>query len=80
MSDDENQARSKAMAFAVILLLLVPVYLLAPGPIDAMINRGYLSHETGKALGDTIYAPLKYLYENSESVRKLYDTYFSLFR
>jgi hypothetical protein len=73
-----KRERSSVAVIMVVLLVVVPLlYLLSTGPVIWLESRGYMSKEAGIALG-YIYAPIRYIIQNSDSCMKLFKLWFYL--
>lgn len=61
-----------------IALLLISLYVLSTGPVSWLYNHSYISLETSAWIGNTLYPPLRWCTDHSESFRKLLAWYTSL--
>ena len=79
-SEGGKREASAPITLAVVLLLLIPcLYVGATGPLNLLIERGYMS-EGAMTVVQYVYAPLAYLIRNSKTVDNLFDIWFSLWQ
>jgi hypothetical protein len=73
MSDAPKKGRSWGWVVWALLGLAF-LYVLSVGPAEALGRRGYISQEVGR----TVYAPLRWLFQNSPLARRAIGWYLSL--
>jgi len=80
--DSERHSRlpvAPLVAVVVALLLLPALYVLAVGPLGALINNGYISSESTFCYAlEVIYAPLKYCSDNCPPLKSFLVWYMRL--
>lgn len=71
---DVEKSSTGTLTWIGMGVLLLVLYILSPGPLRLLIERGYISRPI-----TFIFLPLEWAYHNNASIRALYDAYFSLF-
>ena len=82
MTDNENdRPRSSLTVWLTVAVVLLPVvYVLSVGPIVGyVVANPNVSNQT-KARIMFFYAPLAWLYDNSESAKAAFDWYFAFWK
>lgn len=79
-SESGKRERSGVLTVAVVVLLGLPaIYLFATGPINLLIERGYID-QRGLLVVQWVYAPLIYLLQSCKTCARLADLWFALWK
>lgn len=77
---DEPKASTGVLAWMGVALLLLALYILSPGPLRLLVEKGFVDRNSyfAKVIG-ILLMPLEWAYRHNDIIRVLYDAYFSLF-
>lgn len=77
-SDEPMRRKSPSLiSWVGLLILLVTIYVLMPGPIRWAVRNRYVPDSFMKPIV-VVFAPLEWSYHHNDIVRKFYDSYFRL--
>lgn len=79
MTDSHDNDRSTGFPWITVMMLLPILYVLSPGPLWWMQVHGMITEDTSILLGKTIYFPLAFAVDSSETVHDVFVYYISLF-